>query len=120
MPSAHGPIFFNRRQNIRPTLRFFMGGSFGAHGPIVVTMTGGVLLLDYVTAIFYRTKVSAHEPIICHRQIVGWKDHIFIGANVTAHDFTPIFMFAIQNRSVCAKNHTLHSGDITEVICTII
>ena len=50
----HGPTFY-RRQNIRPTLGFFIGVSFGAvfyQNYCAVTMAGEVPLLDYVTVIF--------------------------------------------------------------------
>ena len=72
--STHGPTFY-RRQNIRPTLRFFIGVSFGTHGPIFlsellcVTMAGEVPLLDYDTPIFYWTDVCACRPIFCRKQL---------------------------------------------------
>ena len=60
-------------------------------------------LLDYVTPIFRRTEVSAHEPIFCRKQLRGKIGPFFsIGPKVSAFEliFTPIF--CLKNRSVFA------------------
>ena len=86
---------------------------------LCVTMAGEVPALDYVTPIFYRTEVSAHGPIFCHKQLREKIGLILYRTKIqhTWTDFHSNFLSTTtKNPSVCAghnraanDHHILHA-----------